>query len=103
VTKMNLILANAGKVCLALCTGGWLNWDWPSLLLRGGFLLNATGFDQAKQLGQAPETLLWMRIFDIAIPIVTSIIALFIIATIDDSEEKANEVRKQLEARRGKA
>lgn len=71
--------------------------------LTGGILLNATGFDQAKQLGQAPETLLWMRIFDVSIPIVTSILALFIIATIDDSPEKAHEVRRQLEERRGKA
>lgn len=70
--------------------------------LIGGFLLVGTGFKQSLGLGQAPETLLWMRIFDVLIPIVTSVIALFIIATIDDSEEKAHQVRLKLEERRGK-
>jgi len=69
----------------------------------GGALLTWTGFKQELALGQAADTLLWMRIFDVCIPIVTSIIALFIIATIDDSEEKAHKIRIQLEERRGKA
>ena len=71
--------------------------------LIGGALLTGTGFKQELGLGQATGTLLWMRIFDILIPIVTSIVAIFIIRTIDDSQEKAHEVRAQLEARRGKA
>jgi len=70
--------------------------------LIGGILLTVTGFKQELALGQATETLLWMRILDVSIPIVTSLIALVIISTIDDSEEKAHEVRKQLEERRGK-
>lgn len=69
----------------------------------GGVLLVKTGFDQNLGLGQATSTLFWMRFFDVTIPIVTSIIAIFIIMTIDDSEEKAHEVRRQLEERRGKA
>ena len=69
----------------------------------GGALLTGTGFKQELGLGQAPETLLWMRVFDVLIPIVTSIAAIFIITTIDDSVEKAHGVRMQLEARRGKA
>ncbi len=71
--------------------------------LISGFLLNATGFHQKLGLGQAPETLLWMRIFDIGIPIVTSLAAIFIIMTFEISEDKAYDIRKQLEARRGKA
>ncbi|MFH1479135.1 MAG: MFS transporter [Candidatus Omnitrophota bacterium] len=71
--------------------------------LIGGILLTGTGFKQELGLGQANETLLWMRIFDVFIPIVTSIIALFVISKIDISEEKAYNIRKQLEARRGKA
>ncbi len=71
--------------------------------LIGGALLTGTGFKQEVGLGQPTETLFWMRVFDVGIPIVTSIIAIFIIRTIDDSEEKANNVRKQLEERRGKA
>ena len=71
--------------------------------LVGGILLAKTGFKQDLGLGQAAQTLFSMRIFDVLIPIVTSIAAIFIIMTIDDSEEKAHEVRRQLEERRGKA
>jgi len=69
----------------------------------GGILLSKTGFDQGLGIGQAPETLLWMRVFDVSIPIVTSVIAIFVIMTIHDSEEEAHEVRRKLEERRGKA
>jgi GPH family glycoside/pentoside/hexuronide:cation symporter len=71
--------------------------------LISGFLINATGFHQELGLGQATSTLFWMRICDIGIPIVTSIMAIFIIATFDISEQKAYDIRKQLEERRGKA
>jgi glycoside/pentoside/hexuronide:cation symporter, GPH family len=46
--------------------------------------------------------LLWMRIYDVGIPIVTSAIALLIIRNFDLTEEKANDIRRQLEKRRGK-
>ena len=71
--------------------------------LLGGAMLTWTGFKQELGIAQAADTLLWMRIFDIGIPIVTSMVAILIIKTIDDSEYKAYGVRKQLEARRGKA
>ncbi|MFH1361002.1 MAG: MFS transporter [Candidatus Omnitrophota bacterium] len=71
--------------------------------LISGFLLNATGFHQELGLGQVPGTLLWMRIFDIGIPILTSAAAIFLIMTFDISEDKAYDIRKQLEERRGKA
>jgi len=70
--------------------------------LIGGALLTWTGFKQELGLGQATQTLLWMRKLDVTIPIVTSIIAIFIIRTINASEEKAHEVRIKLEERRGK-
>lgn len=70
--------------------------------LLGGAMLAWTGFEQAKGIGQSLDTLLWMRVFDVCIPIVTSVIAIFIIMTIHDSEEDARQVREQLEARRGK-
>jgi GPH family glycoside/pentoside/hexuronide:cation symporter len=66
-----------------------------------GLLINATGFRQEIGLAQAPETLLWMRIFDIGIPIATSLIAIFIIMTFDISETKAGEIRVHVERRRG--
>ena len=62
-----------------------------------------TAFKQEAGITQPTDTLLWMRIFDVGIPIVTSIIAIFIIMTFDITEEKAHEVRVKLEARRGKA
>lgn len=72
-------------------------------MFTGGVLLTWTGFNQGLGLKQSADALFWMRIFDVTIPIVTSIIAIFVIMTIDITEEKARDVRRQLEARRGKA
>ncbi|MFH0753436.1 MAG: MFS transporter [Candidatus Omnitrophota bacterium] len=69
----------------------------------GGYLLNWTGFDIALGVSQTAHALLYMRIFDIGIPIVTTLVAIYIIATFEVSEDKAYEIRKQLEAKRGKA
>jgi GPH family glycoside/pentoside/hexuronide:cation symporter len=69
----------------------------------GGYLLNWTGFNIALGVGQSAHSLLYMRLFDIGIPIVTTLVAIYIIATFEVSEEKAYEIRKQLEAKRGKA
>ena len=67
-----------------------------------GVLLVKTGFNVAFGAHQSAQALLCMRLFDIGIPIVTSIVAIFIIMTFDISEDKAYDVRRQLEARRGK-
>ncbi len=69
----------------------------------GGYLLNWTGFNIGLGIGQSAETLFWMRICDVGIPIITTLVAIYIIATFDISEDKAYEIRKQLEAKRGKA
>ena len=71
-------------------------------IATGGFLLNATGFDVALGGEQAASTIFWMRMFDVAIPVVASAIALWAIATYPITEEKAHEVRMELESRRGK-
>lgn len=65
-----------------------------------GYLLNWTGFRQELGLNQAPETLFYMRLFDVGIPIVTSLIAIYIIMTFDISEAKAYDIRSQIERRR---
>ncbi|MFT5484373.1 MAG: GPH family glycoside/pentoside/hexuronide:cation symporter, partial [Halieaceae bacterium] len=70
-------------------------------LAASGFLLNATGFDVALGGAQAADTIFWMRVFDVAIPVATSAIAIWAIATYPITEEKAHEVRQQLEVRRG--
>ena len=70
--------------------------------LLTGLLLKASGFDVALETGQAEQTLLLLRVFDVGIPILTSIIALVIIATYSITEERAHEIRAELEKRRGK-
>jgi len=65
-----------------------------------GFLLNLTGFDVALGLGQSARTLLNMRLCDIGIPIVTSTAAIFVIKTFSITEDKAYEIRAQVERRR---
>jgi GPH family glycoside/pentoside/hexuronide:cation symporter len=67
-----------------------------------GVLLVKTGFNVALGANQTVPTLLYMRLFNIGIPIATSLIAILIIMTFDISEDKAYAVRKQLEERRGK-
>lgn len=68
--------------------------------LLSGILLNATGFKIELGLKQSASTLFYMRVFDVGIPIVTSLIAIAIIMTFDFSEAKAYEVRGQIERRR---
>jgi GPH family glycoside/pentoside/hexuronide:cation symporter len=70
-------------------------------LAGGGFLLEATGFDEALEGAQSDTTILWMRLFDILVPMITSAIAIWIVASYDITEEKAHEVRAELERRRG--
>jgi GPH family glycoside/pentoside/hexuronide:cation symporter len=70
-------------------------------LAVGGFLLTATGFDVALEGDQTERTIVLIRIFDICIPIVTSAIAIWIIARYPITEERAYEVRLELEKRRG--
>lgn len=67
----------------------------------GGVLLNATGFDVALGGNQTESTIFLMRLFDIAIPLVSSAIAIWMVATYPITEQKAHEVRLELEQRRG--
>ncbi|MGI9219929.1 MAG: MFS transporter [Woeseiaceae bacterium] len=68
----------------------------------GGFLLNVTGFDVNLEGHQSEQTLTMMRFFDAFIPVVTSAIAIWAVASYTITEEKAHEVRIQLEQRRGR-
>ncbi len=69
--------------------------------LMTGYLLNASGFDEALGADQADTTLFWLRTFDVVIPIVTSLAALAVMSTYQLSETEANSIRAQLEERRG--
>lgn len=70
-------------------------------IAAGGFLLNATGFDVELGGDQAVRTIYLMRIFDIAIPVTASCIAIWAVVTYPITEAKAHEVRVELEQRRG--
>jgi len=72
-------------------------------LAAGGFLLNATGFDVALGGAQTARTLYLLRIFDVVIPMMTSGIAIWLIASYPITEERAHGVRVELERRRGVA
>jgi glycoside/pentoside/hexuronide:cation symporter, GPH family len=68
-----------------------------------GYLLNATGFDVGLDGAQSERTLFLMRVVDVAIPMVTSAIAIWVMTSYSITEQKALEVRQELEKRRGKA
>jgi GPH family glycoside/pentoside/hexuronide:cation symporter len=70
-------------------------------LAAGGFLLNATGFDVALEGNQAQSTITLMRLFDAFVPFVTSGVAIWAIASFSITEERAREIRLELERRRG--
>lgn len=69
----------------------------------GGFLLNSTGFDVALEGAQTAQTITQIRLYDALLPLAFSGIAIWSIATFTITEEKAHEIRLQLEARRGTA
>ena len=70
-------------------------------LAGGGVLLNATGFDVALEGTQTARTIFLMRLFDVVVPMITSALAIWAIAAHTLTEEKAYQVRRQLEERRG--
>ena len=67
----------------------------------GGILLNVTGFDVSFGGEQSAQTIVYMRLFDAFVPCIASGIAIWAIATYSITEEKAHEVRAELEQRRG--
>jgi GPH family glycoside/pentoside/hexuronide:cation symporter len=69
--------------------------------LLTGIMLNASGF--AVELEAQPEkTLFLLRVFDVAVPLVTSALAIVIMLTYPITERRAYEIRAELERRRGK-
>jgi GPH family glycoside/pentoside/hexuronide:cation symporter len=72
-------------------------------LAGSGYLLNATGFDVDLGGNQTDRAIFLMRLCDAGIPMLTSAIAIWAVATFPITEEKAREVREALEQRRGRA
>ena len=87
---------------VAVVSGNYL-WliGMAAAIAGGGFLLNATGFDVALEGNQSERAIFLMRLFDAFIPAIASGLAIWAIATYSITEEKAHDVRQQLEARRG--
>lgn len=67
----------------------------------GGFLLNATGFDVELGGNQSEQAILLMRVFDVLVPAVASGIAIWVVALFPITEQRAVEIRAELEERRG--
>ncbi|MFH0880530.1 MAG: MFS transporter, partial [Lentisphaerota bacterium] len=70
--------------------------------LIAGYLLNATGFDVAREAAQPERTLLLLRAFDCGIPLACALIAMVTMLTYEITEGRAHEIRAELEKRRGK-
>jgi GPH family glycoside/pentoside/hexuronide:cation symporter len=70
--------------------------------LLSGLLLNTSGFNVDLGSVQSESSLLHIRLFNIAIPMATSAIAIAVMWRYQITEKSANEIRGQLEARRGK-
>ncbi len=74
-----------------------------SLALAGsGFLLNWTGFDVALAGAQTESALTAMRALDAFVPALVSAVAIWAVHRYPITEESATEVRRTLEARRGR-
>lgn len=70
--------------------------------LIAGYLLNATGFDVAREAAQPEKTLFLLRAFDCGIPLVCAVIAIVTVLTYEITEGRAHEIRQELETRRGR-
>jgi len=70
--------------------------------LLTGVLLKVSKFDLALGSGQEARTLFLLRIFDVGIPLITSAIAIWIIANYELTEKRAYEIRFELDARHKK-
>lgn len=70
--------------------------------LLSGLLLNVSGFDVDLGSAQSESSLFYIRLFNIAIPIATSALAIAVMWRYEITEKSANEIRRQLEERRGK-
>ena len=65
--------------------------------LTGGYHLNFTGFDVSLEGNQTESALLWMRVFDVFVPVMTSQLAIALVASYDLSESRAREIREKLD------
>ena len=67
-----------------------------------GIFLNLTGFNQALGSSQSPATILSMRLIDIGVPAVAALAAIGLTWLYPISEDRAYQIREELERRRGR-
>lgn len=65
-------------------------------LAAGGFLLEFTGFDVELEGNQTESALFWMRVCDVVLPVITSLLAIACVAAYDLSESRVREIRARL-------
>jgi GPH family glycoside/pentoside/hexuronide:cation symporter len=70
--------------------------------LLTGIMLNVSGFDVELNETQRQSTLFLLRVFDVGVPLATSALAILIMMTYRITEERAYEIRAELERRRGR-
>ena len=70
-------------------------------LVLGGLVLKLVGFDQ-NLAQQTADTMIKLRIADIIIPAVTAALAIAVMWNYNLTEDRSREIKKELEARRGK-
>ncbi|KAF0093198.1 MAG: major facilitator transporter [Puniceicoccaceae bacterium 5H] len=76
----------------------WLKVAVSTGFLVSGFLLDSTGFDD-QVVEQAGSTLFWMRFWEIGLPGVLCLIAVFVLQSYPLTEARAYEIKAQLDAR----
>nr|WP_321228011.1 MFS transporter [uncultured Psychroserpens sp.] len=69
-------------------------------LVLGGAILTLVGFDEGA-VSQTAESMVKLRIADIAIPAITAAIAIWVMWKYDLDEKKAKEIKEELVERRG--
>ncbi|MBL9214495.1 MAG: MFS transporter [Opitutaceae bacterium] len=80
----------------------WVDKAMGSLAtVLSGLVLVVVGFDQSAGGHQAPDTLFYMRLAFVAIPVIGVTIALVALRFFPLNEERMREIRRELETRRG--
>ena len=69
-------------------------------LAGGGVLLNATGFDVKLEGNQTETTTFLMRVLDVTVPMIASAIAILTVWSYPITEERAHEIRAELDRRK---
>ena len=69
--------------------------------ILSGVTLVAIGFDQAKGGQQSADTIMWMRVAFTCLPVLGVLASLAMLSHFPLTTERAREIRRELEARRG--